>query len=245
MADPVAALEKEEVIDDKKEKEEVKEEKPADASNTDVVKALNEVKDALTKPNQPAPTAAEIRAALKEKTGFSDAQLDVVEQMTRAAATSSSKRTAELEEKVAWNDFKDEIGGKIDPAIEKMMKEELKQYEVELRGDKVLLKKVYYLAKGIIAEKVEKAKKDDPNNNDKLNNDSKIEGRRIVNDSPGSATGLENNGKGNKSGAETLTDDEKTISRKMGISEADYAKSKESKIVGERKPAAVFRGAKE
>lgn len=228
MPDPVQN------IIDKEEKEEVVEKKP-DASNAEVVEAIKEVKDALTKSGDKSPSKEEIRAAIKEKTGFTDAQLDVVEQMNKAVSNQSSSKVAELQEKVAWAEFKDDIGGKIDPSIEKMMKEELKQYDVVLRGDKVLLQKVYFLSKGILADKAEKAKRADPNNNDKPNDADNIVKRTIMNDTPGSAKGLDSSAKNNGNGNGNLSDDEKSIAKRMNISEDDYAKAKATKFVGQLK----------
>jgi hypothetical protein len=118
------------------------------------------------------------------------------------------------------------------------MKEELKQYDANLRGDKVLLKKIFYMSLGIQAEKIAKQKKNDPNSNDKPNDANNIMGRRIVpDDNKGSAQGLDNDGnRGN--GSKDLSDDEKTIAKSMGITEADYAKAKTTKIVSQLKGAA-------
>lgn len=243
MSDPVAEAAKNEETTTNVENEE-KVETVKDATNTDVVNALKEVKEELRSKGESAPTRAQIREALKEKTGFTDAQLDVVEQMQAAAANHSSKKVAELEAKVVWNDFEKEMGGKIDPSLEKIMRDELKQYDVQAQGDKVLLQKIYYMSLGIQADRQAKARKADPNANDKLNESDKIERRTIVETNKGSVQGLETNGKStSKTGADSLTDDEKIIASKMGISANDYAKAKESKIVGERKAPAVFRGA--
>ena len=236
MSDPVAEAAKEEVVEEKVET------KP-DATNTDVVNALKEVKEELKAKGDPAPTRSQIREALKEKTGFTDAQLDVVEQMQAATATHSSKKVAELQEQVSWNAFEKERGGKIDPTIEKIMKDELKAYSIEDRGDKVLLEKVYYMSLGIQADKVAKAKKADPNAGDKLNDSDKVERRTIVETNKGSVTGLESGTKkGGGNLVDSLSEDEKAMSAKMGIRAEDYAQAKQSKIVGERKPVATFRG---
>ena len=199
---------------------------------------MNDIKESLQKPGEPAPSKAEIRAALKEKTGFTDAQLDVVEMMNAAVAKQSSKKTAELQEKVTWNEFDKEIGG-IPAPIEKLMKEELSQYDAEAKGDKVLLKKVYYLALGIQADKIAKQKKEDPNANDKLNDNENIVGRKIVETNKGSVTGLENDGKPKGNAGSQLSDDEKIVSAKMGISQDEYARAKTTKIVSQLKGKAA------
>lgn len=236
MSDPVADAVKEEIP-------ETKVETKPDATNTDVVNALKEVKEELKQKGEPAPTREQIREAMKEKTGFTDTQLDLVEQMQRATANASSKKVAELQEKVTWNEFEKEVGGRIDSSLEKIMKEELKEYPVESRGDKVLLQKVYYMSLGIQADKLAKARRADPANNDKLSTDPKIERTTIVETNKGSVQGLDGSGKSNINAGDKLSDDEKTIANKMGISHNDYAKSKSSIIVGEKKPPAVFRGA--
>jgi hypothetical protein len=238
MSDPVAdaVQEEEKVVEEK-----VEEKK--DATNTDVVNALKEVKEELRAKGDPAPSRQQIREALKEKTGFTDAQLDVVEQMNAAQASHSSKKVAELEAKVVWNDFEKEMGGKIDPVIDKIMKDELKNYDVSAQGDKVLLQKVYYMSLGIQADKEKKARKADPNANDKLTESEKVERRTIVETNRGSVQSLEQGGKkGGGNLADSLTEDEKAMSTRMGIKHEDYAKSKQSKIVGDHKPVATFRG---
>lgn len=238
MSDPVAdAIKEEEGKIEEKPIEKV-EDKPKATGNEDVLKILTDIKESLTKPGEPAPSKAEIRAALKDKTGFTDAQLDVVEMMNKAVANQSNKKTAELQAKVTWNEFEKEIGG-IDPAVDKLMKEELAQYDAEAKGDKVLLKKVYYLALGIQADKIAKQKKSDPNANDKPNDAENIVGRKIVETNKGSVSGLENDGKPKGSPGAQLSDDEKTVSAKMGISQEEYARAKSTKIVSQLKGKAA------
>lgn len=237
MSDPVAdEIKKEEENKPNPAHVEKKEEKPA--GNEDVLKVLNDIKENLKKPGEKPPSREEIRAALKEKTGFTDAQLDVVDMMTQSVAKESAKKTAELQEKVTWSEFKEEIGG-IDPAIEKLMKEELTQYDASAKGDKVLLKKVYFLAKGIQADQIAKQKKADPNANDKPNDAENIVGRKIVETNKGSVSGLENNGKPSGNPADKLSDDEKITAQKMGISSEEYARAKSTKIVSQLKGKAA------
>lgn len=206
---------------------------PTDATNKEVVAAIKEVKEALASKGESNPTPQEIRDAIKEKTGFTDAQLDMVQQMSRASTEMSGKKVAELQEKVAWSEFKDDHGGRIDPAVEKLMKEELKAYDVSSRGDKVLLRKVYLLAKGTLAETSEKARKADPANNDKANGSDNIIGRRAMGQ-PGSADGLET-GVSKGKGGDGLTDQEKDMADRMHIKHEDYEKAKSTKIVSQLK----------
>ena len=85
-----------------------------------------------------------------------------------------------------------------------------------------------------MAEKIEKAKKADPNNKTDVNNADNIVGRKIVDNTPGSASGLDG---GAKPAGKTndLSDDEKIVAKKMGVTEDDYAKSKTTKIISQLK----------
>lgn len=216
------------------EEKKVDTETPKSNGNEDVLKVLQDIKTSLQKPGEPAPTREEIRTALKEKTGFTDAQLDVVDMMTKSVAQESAKRTAELQEKVTWSEFKDELGG-IDPSLEKIMKDELAGYPLENRGDKVLLRKIYLLAKGTQAEEIEKRRKKDPSANDKLNENDNIVGRKIVETGKGSVTGLETNGKPSATPGAQLSDEEKIVAQKMNVSLADYERAKGTKVISQLK----------
>jgi len=233
MSDPLKeVVAGEEVKTEVKPVEEVKTETKPDG---EVLEVLKEIKESLQKPGEPAPSREQIRAALKDKTGFTDDQLDVVEKLVANSAAANETTVASLQEKVAWSEFKDEIGG-IDSSIEKTMKEELKQYDVRYRGDKVLIQKVYYMAKGIEADKLAKQRKADPTKSDNPSYSDNIVRRTIVTDTPGSAKGLDGTVKPNN--GPQLSDDEKIVAKKMGVSDQEYARAKTTKIVSQLKGAA-------
>jgi hypothetical protein len=87
---------------------------------------------------------------------------------------------------------------------------------------------------GIQVDKMNKQRKNDPS--DKPNDAENIVGRTIVNDNKGSAQGLENDGSNGSKGKD-LSNDEKVMAKNMNISEAEYARSKSTKIVSQLKGA--------
>ena len=183
---------------------------------------LKDVQDKLSRTSSDkAPTRNQVRELIREKTGLSDASIDWVMNLNREVVTSA---VAPLEEKIAWSDLKSSKSGTSHPVtsdIEKEMKEELKEYPAERRGDSVLLEKVYLLAIGKL--QVKGTKSDTSNTNP-------VVGRRIVSNNPTPG----GNGGGSKTPDKTaakLSDEEKTIARKMGVSEVDYAKYKGNPVI--------------
>lgn len=221
-------------------------ENPADQTNTEVIdppvteeapktesaatkeqveqtnEILKGIQDQLKPKAEAAPNQDQVREMIKEKTGLSDAGVDWVIQMNR---DSVSAAIAPVQEKMAWNEIKSSKASTpfpVTPEIEKAMQEELKQYPIQMRGDPVLLEKVYYVEVGKAAAKGQIPKKGDDAPNPVVR-------RTIVNNNPNPA--------GNSaasqaaSAASKLSDQEKAIAKKMGVSEVDYAKSKGNPVV--------------
>lgn len=184
---------------------------------------IKDVQEKLSKtPGQQTPDQNQVREMIKQKTGLSNEGIEWVMNLNREVVSSA---VAPLQEKLAWSDLKSSKASThfpINAEIEKEMKEELKAYPVDKRGDPVLLDKVYLLAIG----KIHTSRKPDQTQ------ENPVIGRRIVTNNPnpaGSNSGGSN--KSNNSSVSKLSDQEKTIARKMGVSEADYAKYKQSPII--------------
>lgn len=203
------------------------------AATKDQIDQTNEIlKDIQTKlapKSETAPNQDQVRTMIKEKTGLSDAGVDWVIQMNRESVTSA---VAPLQEKMAWNEIKSSKSSTafpVTPEIEKAMQEELKQYPIQMRGDPVLLEKVYYVEVGKAAAKGNIPRKTDDNQNPVIR-------RTIVSNNP--APGSNSGGAPAANAASKLTDQEKDVARKMGVSEIDYAKHKGNPVVWEA-PAKV------
>lgn len=129
---------------------------------------------------------------------------------------------APIGEKVAWMELKTNKAGTttpITPEIEKEMKEELKNYPPHAQGDSVLLEKVYRMAVGTIQLKPKAAAPAAPI------------GRRIVSNNPSPAGNGGAGGEPKNDAVSSLTDQERTIARKMNCSESEYAKWKGNPVI--------------
>lgn len=186
---------------------------PTGAQVEETNRILKEVGERLKDKPASGPTHEQVREAIKNATGLSDGGIDWVMNFNREAVSGA---VAPLAEKVAWSELRAQKAGSAYPItaeIEKEMKEELESYPVEKRGDPVLLEKVHRLAIGTLQMKSPKpaAKTPEPN---------PVIGRRIVTNNPPPAGGSGANEIKTKTAV--LTDDEKSIARKMGVSEVDY-----------------------
>lgn len=194
-------------------------------------RVLREVADSLkSKPGQAAPSQAQVRELIKEKTGLSDAGIDWVMQFNRDTVIAA---VSPISEKMAWTELRSSKAGTafpITPEIEKAMKDELKQYAPELQGDGVLLEKIYLIEIGKQAIKAPAAPRTPASNPP-----NPVVRRTIVTNNPNPAGG---NGGGNTPApaGSQLSDDEKRTARKMGVSEAEYSKWKKTTVI---QPAAV------
>lgn len=178
---------------------------------------LKEVSERLKEKPAEGPTQDKVREIIKAQTGLSDAGIDWVMKFNREMVNGA---VAPLAEKVAWSELRAAKANStfpITPEIEKEMQEELKNYPAQNRGDPVLLEKVHRLAVGTLQMK---APKEAPKRADT----NPVIGRRIVTNNPAPASGAGTGGAAPK--GPVLTDEEKTVARKMGVSEADYAKHK-------------------
>lgn len=186
---------------------------------------LKEIRDKLNTPpvssTEQAPDPAAIREKIKEETGLTDAQLDFIERDRKMAVMGA---VAPLQEKVAWSDLKEKVGG-IDPEVKRIMDDELKAYPPERRGDPVLLEKVYYMGIG----RATASGKYNPNPAPSEEDD--VVSRRVV-AGRGSLTGLST---GSGSSKPKISAEEDVIRRKMNISEEEWMSSKSTSIIGNLK----------
>jgi len=213
-------------------KDEVKDDKGStetEAPKDQTTEILKEIRDKMSTPAPSAPAAPpppagptreEIRERIKAQTGYTDAQLDFHEQSMQSVVSAA---TAPLQEKVAWAELKEEVG-KIDPEIEKEMREELKQYPANLKGDKVLLQKVYDMSWARVNRKKMAANPPPPKSDDTGESmPDNVVSRRIVSPNQGSSQGLSTGG--SKSGPK-LSDDERKVAKRFNMTDEEYAKFK-------------------
>lgn len=182
---------------------------------------LQQVLDRTKATVAPVQSEADVRAQIREKTGLSEEGIDWVMRLNRDSVVSA---VAPLAEKVAWSELRQAKASTpfpLTPDIEKGMKAELEAYDVGVRGNAVLLEKVYLVEVGKQALRTPAATPAPT---------QPIVGRRIVtnNPTPGGAAGA---GVSPAAKTPTLTDQEKTTARKMGVSEADYAKYKDNPAI--------------
>lgn len=190
---------------------------------------LKDIRDHLSKPAAvtPAATAAELtpqqrRDILKEQTGMTDAQLDFHEKSVAAAVVS---QTAPLRERAAWSDLKDKVGA-IEPDIAEEMKKELSQYSPQMKGDPILVEKVYYMTVGRFGHK----KGGSPVAKEPAKDESVIQ-RRVVSSTPGSSQGLSGGGGGGSKAK--VSDDERKLFSKFGIkSDEEWANYRDNQVIG-------------
>lgn len=207
---------------------------PATAEQfTETNRLLKEIGDKLNKPGAEAPSADQVRALIKEKTGLSEAGIDWVMKLNRETAIAA---VAPLAEKLAWSELRSTKANTpypITKEIEDGMKEELKQYPEHMQGDSVLLEKVYLMelgkqgVAGKLAPKAAAPANPNPNPTPAPN---PVVRRTIVSNNPNPAGG-NGGGGGNTPPASKLNADEKEAARKMGVSEADYEKWKGTTII--------------
>ena len=190
----------------------------------EVAEALKEIRDSLKQtPEQPQLTPEQIREQIKERTGMTDAQIDFYEQSTRQAVTSA---VAPLQEKLAWSELRQEFG-EIDADIKEEMEKELKQYPPNMRGDSVLLRKVYKLA---AYDKLAANKSKQPAAPVMEDN---VISRRIVSPSIGSSQSLSSNA--GQSTVRLSDDEKKMVQRYFGGDVKSYMKHKNTDRIEELK----------
>lgn len=201
-------------MDEPKPKEE---EKPA--MNEEVTKVLEELKAATEKLKVPveekpapsaAPTYADRRASLQKSLGYNDEQMAAHEEMILRAQAPVIERTAwsSIEKKSDLDTYRSEI------------EKELAIYPQERRTPEII-EKIYFYVKGKHADsKPLTTPEKKPNNVERT---TVTRGPGYTGQEPGMSGG------GTERTEEEemkLTDQEKFVASKMGISETEYAKSR-------------------
>lgn len=187
-------------------------EKPSDAQLAEAIKITKEIKEKLDKGDTPAlPTASEFVERIKQETGMTDPQIAFVTNVVQNGMAPVKETLAKNELRAEFEDFKDH---------EKAIDAELAQYDAVKRGDKSLIRKIYFMTKG------EAVTKNPPKKDVVV--DSTVTRERISGAGEPSATSL---GGGSPGGGTKLSDEEKVTARKMGVSESDYQKWKGTTII--------------
>ncbi len=192
---------------------------PTSEQTVQILKEINQKLSAPAPSGAPALTREEIRERIKEQTGMTDAQLDFHESSIQTIVSSA---VAPLQEKVAWSELKEEVG-KIDPAVQAEMMKELSQYPARMRGDKILLEKIYDMTLGRMA----RSKGGNLKPSVTKPEDTVID-RKIVSEHQPSSTGLSGGSGPSKT---KLSEEEKAVARKMRMSEEDYQKFKSNEAI--------------
>lgn len=194
---------------------------PAEVAAAEALKIAKELQEKLGKSEESAPEPIDIdpatlinspdfKAKAKEATGMTDQQIDFVIK-TVGVATAGANETAAVAQVKANHpgDFS---------KFEKAIKEELKGYPPDKRGNAAIIEKLYYVEKGKEAEK----------------GGSKGGNQRppVRTNSGPTGSGLERGSRGDN-GSEALDDEERFVARKMGIKDVDYAKAKTTKLIND------------
>ena len=199
--------------------------KPSDAGQEalkilqDIQKNLNVNDRAATEAPKPAqPTYEQIRQDIKERTGWTDAQVDFhLESLQNAQAVPMEKLTwMELEKR-----FPDLETYRAD------MNEELKAYPAARRGDPVLLEKIYFMSKG---RKMDQTPRQVPssNGNPSPARSTDVVQRRVAQPFPGSVPSQDT---GNRAPSKTLSTEQKELARRMGVPEERYIECMDNKPI--------------
>lgn len=213
----------EETIESQKDNEEQKTETKIDASDSVAEKIIAKIDEKISarKDEGTTVTPEQRREMIKQKTGYTDDQIDLIEKEAEARVAA---RVAPLEEKLAWAELRQELGS-IDPVVEKEMKEYLNRYPPHMRGDKVLIENVHDM---ILGRKSRTSSKQKTTVEEPTRDDRVVERRIMQNTHQASTTGLSSSSssKGSK-----LTDDEKWAADKYGMTDEEYAKHKSSRNI--------------
>jgi hypothetical protein len=152
----------------------------------------------------------DFKAKAKEATGMTDAQVDFVIRTASVAAAAGNEKAALAEVKIRHPDFQ---------KFEASITAELKSYPADKRGNAAIIEKLYYVEKGKEAEK----------NPGRIT----VPSRQPIRGSGPTGQGLDNGSHEKTGGVESLDDEERFVARKMGLTAAQYAKSKTTRLVND------------
>lgn len=227
--DPVENVE-EAIVEVAVEEPEVKTASISDDRVEKIVDGISKRLEKMEQPKKEGPSPEQIKAIwmeqVKKETQMTDAQIEYMENRLQAVIAPFQADSAYSE----WKSEKQAAGIEIDTEVEKGVKEYLKGYDPRIRSDKTLLDNILYMELGKryatkkpVAKKVEDITVEQP-----------VIGRpKIVPQTPEPARSLAAGVR--KPGSSTLTAEEKTIARKMRMTEAEYASAKETAVISELK----------
>lgn len=192
---------------------------PAEPSPLEILKDIqSKINDKPVASNPPAnPSPMQVREAIKEKMGYTDDQVDFY-------LSSLNHATAPMREELAWMKMEKKFSDISN--VKSEMEEELKAYPVEMRGDPVLLEKVYFMSKG---KKMTNNPPPPPSNQNHQRTPPNVVSRRVANDYPGFNPSSDNSNSGGRQ--VNLTNEQRELSRRMGIKEEDYIEHMDRKPV--------------
>lgn len=199
---------------------------PSKEDLKEVLDITRQVRDKLSE-TEPAKglSSADLREQIKEQTGMTDSQIDfTLNTANNAALNAAGPAMAEL---AIANMYRDKPDFK---EFEKDVRDELEKYPLAKRGDKELIEKIYFMSKGKRMSTTSTSK----STNHRPENPRGAVNKRIVSDGGISDRDLGGADNG-RADSKELTQAEKTVARKMGLSEKEYARAKNETIIANLK----------
>ena len=193
-------------------------------SPMDIVKDIQAKVDQMASDKQPPivnaqMTPQQMRDAIKEKTGYTDEQVDF-------HFNSLAEAMAPMREQMSWMTMEKKFSDI--SALRADMEEELKAYPAPMRGDPVLMEKVYFMSKGKKMSN-QPTPQPTPQRQPAPQPGGNVVSRRVANDYPGFSPSSDNSAGGGRQ--VQLSNEQRELSRRMGIKEEDYIEHMDRKPV--------------
>ena len=196
---------------------------PVEPSPLDIVKDIQSKVDQMAADKAPVVNAQmtpqQMREAIKEKTGYTDEQVDF-------HFNSLAEAMAPMREQMSWMTLEKKF--KDIPDLKTEMEEELKAYPAAMRGDPVLMEKVYFMSKGRKMSS-QPTSQPTPQRQPTPQPSGNIVSRRVANDYPGFSPSTDGSAGGGRQ--VQLSNEQRELSRRMGIKEEDYIEHMDRKPV--------------
>lgn len=192
-------------------------------SPLDIVKDIQTKVDQMAAEKQPPVvntqmTPQQMRDAIKEKTGYTDEQVDF-------HFNSMAEAMAPMREQMAWmsmeKKFKDIDSVKAD------MEAELKTYPAAMHGDPVLMEKIYFMAKGKKMSSQPTPQQNPPQRQQPTSGN--VVSRRMATDYPGFNQGSDSSSGGGRT--VQLSNEQREFARRMGQKEEEYIEHMDRKPI--------------
>lgn len=196
---------------------------PPEPSPLDIVKDIQSKVDQMAADKAPVVNAQmtpqQMREAIKEKTGYTDEQVDF-------HFNSLAEAMAPMREQMSWMTLEKKF--KDIPDLKSEMEEELKAYPAAMRGDPVLMEKVYFMSKGKKMSN-QPTPQPTPQRQPTPQPSGNVVSRRVANDYPGFSPSTDGSAGGGRQ--VQLSNEQRELSRRMGIKEEDYIEHMDRKPV--------------